>query len=276
MLAYLEAFGCAVCYGLGSVLQATSARQTPAGDRLEAAVLVRVTTRLPYLVGLALDFAGWGLSLLALDRLPLFAVQAVVASAIGVAVVVNSVLTKTWPGRARSQALVTLALGLVLLALAAGPGRARPPSVGFQVALWLGIPAVAAVGAWSARLGGKVAVTLLGVASGLGFGGTALCARALESAPSVWAVATHPLTAALLAYGALGIGLFAAALQRGSMTLALSCQYAAETVVPAAVGLAFLGDHARSGWEAGAWLGFAVTLVSVLWLAAVTTDVAAA
>ena len=76
-LAYLAAFGCALCYGVGSILQDIAAKRVEADSKLDARLLVRVTTQLPYVGGLGLDLVGWVLSLLALLRLPLFAVQAI-------------------------------------------------------------------------------------------------------------------------------------------------------------------------------------------------------
>ena len=48
--------------------------------------------------------------------------------------------------------------------------------------------------------------------------------------------------------------------------MATACQHAAMTIVPAAVGLAFLGDEARAGLEWLAFAGFVLTLASVLGL----------
>jgi hypothetical protein len=53
-------------------------------------------------------------------------------------------------------------------------------------------------------------------------------------------------------------------LQRGAVTAATAALFAAETVGPAAVGLAFLGDSARSGLAVVAAAGFVVTLGACL------------
>ena len=56
---------------------------------------------------------------------------------------------------------------------------------------------------------------------------------------------TDPVALALVAYGVLGILLFATALQRSSVTAVAALVFLVETVVPSAIGLFFLGDHAR-------------------------------
>jgi drug/metabolite transporter (DMT)-like permease len=260
-LAYLAAFGCALCYGVGSILQDIAAKRIEADTKLDARLLVRVTTQLPYIGGLVLDLAGWVLSLLALLRLPLFAVQAIAAGSIGVVVVLSSVISKVRPSRRQLAILGALGVGLIALAAAAAPDKPKSAPSWFGVAMWVGVVLIAAAGMLAARTStGDRAGALLGGLSGLAFGGAALCARALESHVHLSAVPGDPLTWALLAFGGLGIALYAAALQRGSVTIATACQYALETLVPSLIGLLVLGDSARDGLAGVAAIGFALTL----------------
>src|SRR5690606_11549965 len=76
-----------------------------------------------------------------------------------------------------------------------------------------------------------------------------------------------PLTWALVAHGALGIAFFAAALERGSVSVATASQYGAEVLVPSLVGLVFLGDRAREGRVGLAAAGFLLTLAGAVSLA---------
>jgi drug/metabolite transporter (DMT)-like permease len=260
-LAYLAAFGCALCYGVGSILQDIAAKRVEADSKLDARLLVRVTTQLPYVGGLGLDLVGWVLSLLALLRLPLFAVQAISASSIGVVVVLSAAITKVRPGRRQVAILAVLGVGLVALAATAAPDRPKAVGGAFTVVMWIGVLLIAAAGAVVARtLTGDRAGAVLGALSGLAFGGTALCARALEAHVKISSLPLDPLSWALLVFGALGVSLYAAALQRGSVTVATACQYALDTSVPAVVGLAVLGDHARNGLAGVAAVGFLLTL----------------
>lgn len=290
-LAYLAAFGCALCYGIGSLLQDLAAKRVaaeaasqpstdgsgfPPGDDAGATVvdarsMVRVTTRLPYLFGIGLDGLGWGLSLLALMRIPLFAVEAIAAGSIGVVVVGARVTDGVRPNRRQWLMLTGLTAGLVSLAVTAQPANATRVSTAFDVAMWVGVGVTGLV-AWRVmlRLTGDAAAGVLGALSGVAFGGTAICARALEADHGVMTVLTDPLAWAVLAYGPLGLVLFAGALQRGTVTVALSSQFATQTVVPALVGLLVLGDRSRPGQAPLAVAGFVVTTLAAVGLAWVT------
>jgi drug/metabolite transporter (DMT)-like permease len=263
--AYLAAFAGAICYGVGSVLQSASARRVRGADHLNPKGLLDVTTRLPYLAGLGLDLVGWVLVLVALQQLPLFAVQAISASSIGITVLLASVVLKAKPNRPQLASIALMAAGLVALALAAAPDDPEPVDRGFVVAVWIAIGFVAAAGAVAPRLAkGDKGASVLGIVSGLGYGGTAVCARALEADGGIGDVLRDPLTWAIIPYGILGIAFYAAALERGSVAVATASQYASETVVPSIIGLAFLGDHAREGLGWLAASGFVITVAAAV------------
>jgi hypothetical protein len=90
----------------------------------------------------------------------------------------------------------------------------------------------------------------------------------VEADPSWQRVLTDPAAWALLGYGALGLTVFAAALQRGSVTIAMAGQCAGETLLPAAIGVVMLGDAARSGAAPLAAVGFVIAVVAALSLVA--------
>ncbi len=271
LLAYLAAFGCAVSYGVGSVLQDMGAKSQKATDSLDAKGLMKVATQLPYMIGLGLDGFGFVLSLVALQFLPLFAVQAISAGSIGVTVLLAAVVLKSLPSRNQVGCLVLLGVGLLLLALTAAPDDPRKVSGAFTVGMWISVGVVGAMGVLAPRIArGDRGAALLGAISGLGYGGTAICARAIEADGSLWKALTEPLTYALILFGALGVVLFTSALQRGSVTVATACQYAAEVIVPSIIGLIWLGDRARNGQSVLAAAGFVLTLVAAVVLALVS------
>jgi hypothetical protein len=141
----------------------------------------------------------------------------------------------------------------------------------FTVAVWSGVLIVGVAGVVAPRwLGPHRASATLGALAGLAFGGTALCARAVETDSSLSAAASDPLSWALVAYGIMGLSFYAAALQRGSVTVATACLYAAETLAPSLVGLVVLGDHARSGLAPLAAVSFALTLAAAVALTLVS------
>jgi len=251
-LAYLAALACAVCYGVGSILEDVAAKR--------AADVAGAMKQPVYLAGLGLDLAGWLLSLFALQRLPLFAVQAAVASSVAVTVVLAAVVLHDAITRRQVIALVVMGAGLVLLAVSAAPDEPAAISDATTAALIGGVAIVGVLGWVAKSWPGDKAAGVLGALSGLGFGGTAVCARALEADGTLWGVLTDPLTIALLAYCALGLVLFTVALERGSVTVATASQYSSETVVPAIIGLLVLGDSARHGLVWAAVAGFVLTV----------------
>lgn len=263
----LWAAGAALCYGFASVLQAVSAARTRAATSLDPRLIVRLARQGPYVAGLALDAAGFAFDVLALRTLPLFLVQSVVAGSVGVTAVTARLVFGSRLRRRAVAALVALVGGLVLLSVAAEPGRAAPLS---QVGSWLllgsaGVLAGAAVAV--ARWWQATPVTLA-VLAGAGFAGVAVAARVLPAPRPLGHVFGEPAAWALVVFGGVAILLFASALQRGTVTAVSAVMFAVETVVPAVVGLTWLGDAVRPVMGPPlATAGFLVTLGSAVILA---------
>ena len=106
---------------------------------------------------------------------------------------------------------------------------------------------------------GYLAAPALGGLAGLAFALFGVAGRVLPHAPNV----ADPLSWAALAYIALGILLYGAALQRGAVTAVMASTTAVETIFPAMVGLA-LADGARAGLGPVAVLGFVMTTAATL------------
>jgi glucose uptake protein GlcU len=264
-LAYVFAFLTAICFGISALFEDAAAKSTPAANTSSAKSVLTVTTRLPFLAGMGLSLVGWTLSLLALQRLPLFAVQAILASSIGVVVLLDWVRTRKPIPRVQGILLVILGLGLVSLAVAAKPSGPGEIPRSLEIGIWITVGVLAVLWLALLRLGrGDRSAAILGAASGLAYGGTSLCARALETDSTVQGFVFHPLTIAILPFAGLGIATFAGALQRGSVAVATACQHATMTVVPSAIGLLVLDDRARSGFGLVAAAGFVFTIVAVV------------
>ncbi len=266
-LALTAAFGCAACYGVGSVLEQIGARREEAATTLDPRLLIRLAGQLPYLAGLGLDAVGWALSLVALRTLPLFLVQSAVAASIAVTAVVARLVLRTKLDTGDAIAIGVIVVGLIVLALAAAPDDARPVGALFRLLLVAGVP-VLAVGA-AALVKVEVERGALGLAavSGLAFSGTAIAGRVVAIPDDLLQVVREPVAWALVGYGLIGILVFSIALQRGSVTTTNAMLFAVETVVPTLVGLVFLGDRARAGrWPAMA-IGCAATIAGAVVLA---------
>ena len=267
-LAWLAAFATAICFGASALFEDRAAKRSAAPGAIPGATrsVLAATMSWSYVIGMVLSLGGWALSLLALQRLPLFAVQAIGASSIGLVVVAHRVQTRAAAPRRASLLLVGLGLGLVALTVSAEPDQPGTVGHAFDVGIWLGVGAVGVLAVVGFRASGDAASALLGAVSGLAYGGTALCARALQTDHTLRGLLLDPLTIALLPFAVLGVVTFAGALQRGSVSVATATQHAVMTVVPATVGLAVLGDHARPGFTAVAGAGFVLTIGSVLGL----------
>jgi hypothetical protein len=239
-LAWLAAVAGALAYGAGSVLQAAGARRAVAAGH----GLLGVARQWPYLAGLGCDLVAWLLSLLALRRLPLFAVQAILAGSLAVTVVLAAVALGVVPRRADTSAIVVIVGALVALAAAAGTEH-RGVHGGLDGLLLAGVPLVALGVAASGRRSSPVTT---GAAAGLAFGGAALCARAMPDPGGLAGILTEPLAWALLAYGVAGMLGYAHALEHGHVGPVTAALWVTEIIVPAIAGAAFLGDRARPGW----------------------------
>lgn len=267
MLALLGAALAAIAYGSATILQAVGVRRlavAPAGSSL----LDRCRLGWPYGVGLALDGLGFLLSIAALQSLPLFVVESMLASSVGVTALLAVLLLHVRLARREVLALVVAGIGLVLLAISAQQGPARE---------------IGSTGGW-AMLGGAVAVVavfaagladdraarssvLLAGAAGLGFGLTGIAARGLRVSDPWWHTLALPALWALVLGGAVAIVAYGFALDRGRTTTVAAITFAVETVIPAGIGLGWLGDSVRHGFAVVAVVGFAATLGGCLVLA---------
>ena len=259
-LALLAAAGIALSYGLATVLQSVGAKSTTTSEGLDPGLLVRLLRSVPYLVGLALDGAGFLLTVVALQSLPLFVVEAFTAGALAVTAVAAATWLKIPLSREEWIGVGAVVAGLVALGLSAGADE----DVALETwAKWL--PLGVALGLLlvtipAARIHGRAGVTVLGALAGFGFGLVGIATRTLESPITVTGLLTDPSTYGILAAGGLALLALATALQRGAVTQATAAMVVAETVIPSAIGLAFLGDRIRPGWEAVAGIGLIVAI----------------
>jgi drug/metabolite transporter (DMT)-like permease len=267
--ALVGAFGAAVLYGVGTVLQAAGLRR--AARSAATTPWARALAAWPYLLGLALDGLGFLASVAALRSLPLFVVQSAVASSVAVTAVLASVFLGGRLERSAMIALVVVGVGLLGLAAGAVEGRGVPlGGAGGRLLLLATVP-VAVLGLLASRLHARSAVPLLAVVAGLGFGGSAVAARVLRLTRPWLHELADPVLWALLVYSLIALVAFGLALQRGSVTVVAAVTFTVETVVPAAIGLMWLGDKVRPGTEWLTVVAFALTLGGSIRLARFAT-----
>lgn len=257
----------AVAYGIATVAQAIGVRRLAALPRPRRVTDV-ARAGWPYAAGLGLDGLGFLASIAALRRLPLFLVQSAIASSVAVTAVTGAVVLGTWLTRREWLAVAGVVVGLALLALTAVEGPAVHPGRGFGSAVTVALLLVAVLLGWGlARRGHPTSVPALAAAAGLGFGIVGVAARTLAVPNPLWHLLLHRHLWILATAGILGTVAYAAALERGSVTSVAAICFSVETLLPAAVGLAWLGDRVHPGWWPLASLGFLVALGGCLTLA---------
>ncbi|MGW1881037.1 hypothetical protein [Streptomyces sp. NPDC001970] len=261
----LCALASSVCYGLATVFQAVAARAVvdPATTSgVDPALFLRAVRQWRYLVGLCLDGAGFALQIVALRLIPIYAVSAALAASLAVTAVSATRVLSVRLGRTEWAAVGVVCAGLGMLGLASGPeGQASAPPELKWVLLATSV-AVLLIGVAAGRLPGRARALVLGLGAGIGFGVPEVAVRLLDSVDF-----TSPALYALLLGGAAGFLLLTSAFARGSVTTATAGLVLAETLIPSAVGVIWLGDRTREGLAWLAITGFALSVVGALTLA---------
>lgn len=275
VVSLLAALLSAVCYGIASVLQAISVRAASrrsvaqvgeAGQGVDAGLLVRMLHQGMFLGSMALDLLGFVAQIVALRRLPLFAVQAIIAANLAVTAVVAAWLMHARLALREWLAVAGVVVGVGLLSLSAGAEGAARVGSPFELGLIVAVAGVGVAGFAVARLPNPYRTPALGAVAGLGYGVVAVAARILPGF-GVLQLVKSPASYTLAAAGILSFLLYATALEGGSVTTATAAVILAETAPPALVGVIFLGDTTRHGLTAVAAVGFVLAVVCALLLA---------
>ena len=267
----------ALCYGVAAVMQAMAVRSasrrkagatggSSALGRVDPGLVLRMLHQWPFIASLALDLIGFGAQLVALRRLPLFAVQAMIASNLAVTAVVAAWLMHLELAWREWLAVAGVVVGVGMLGSSAGEHVVSGVSGEFKLALILAVAGIALAGVASSRLPAPARTPVLGAIAGLGYGVLAVAARVLPGF-SPQHLVRDPAAYALAAAGVVSFMLYATALEDGSVTVATAAVVLAETTPPAVVGIMFLGDHTRPGLGGVAVLGFSLAVVCAVALA---------
>ncbi|MEU9127246.1 hypothetical protein AB0D08_03850 [Kitasatospora sp. NPDC048540] len=261
----------ALLAGLATVLEALGTRRAARGrdaaaSGAGAAALVGAVRQWPFLAGVVLDVLSFVAELVALERLPLYVVEAMLSSALAVTAVGAAALLQVRLRRIEWTAVLAVCAGLAVLAVTAGREGSGKGDLTLRV-----VTLVATVGllgaAWAAsRLPAGSRATVLGLVAGLEFGLVGVAVRVLPSL-DVGSLFTEPSAYAVAIGGIGGFVALTAAVEKGSVTAATAAMVITETVGPAAVGVLVLGDRTRTGAVPAAVAGFVVAVAGVLMLA---------
>ena len=258
LVSLIAAVLAALCYGVASVMQAVAVREasnrSPAqagAGGIDAGLVPRMLHQWRFVASMGIDLLGFIAQLVALQRLPLFAVQAMVAANLAVIAVLATVVIGATLSLREWLAVGGVVAGVGLLGSSAGAEGAPPAGGAFKIALIVATAALGLAGLIAARVLRDPARTLvLGTVAGFGFGAVGIAARVLNGfAPLT--LLRDPAAYAVAAAGIVSFVFYATALEGGSVTVATSAVVLAETLPPALVGVLFLGDTTRPGLDPG-------------------------
>lgn len=263
----------ALFYGIAAVMQAVAVREASkrppedaAAGGVDPGLLPRMLRQWRFVASLCLDTLGFVAQLIALRRLPLFAVQAMVASNLAVTAVFASLIIGVKLSWREWLAVTGVVAGVGLLGSSAGAEGATAAGAVFKLALIVAVAGLALCGLAAARFRDPARTLMLGVVAGLGYGVLGIAARVLNGfAPLV--LLKDPAAYAVAAAGIVSFVFYATALEGGSVTVATAAVVLAETLPPALIGVMFLGDTTRPGLAPAALAGFLLAVASAVILA---------
>jgi len=278
LVSLVAAVVAALCYGVASVMQAVAVREASnrtiaevhdsvgPGTGVDPGLLPRMLHQWRFVASVAIDTLGFLAQLVALQRLPLFAVQAMVAANLAVIAVLSSVVIKVALSWREWLAVTGVVAGVSLLGSSAGAEGAHQASAAFKIALIIATAVLGLLGLIAARLRDPARTLLLGTVAGLGYGVLGVAARVLTGFGPLTLI-RDPAAYAVIAGGIISFVFYATALEGGGVTVATAAVVLAETLPPALIGVIFLGDTTRRGLAPVAVIGFAVAVASALALA---------
>ena len=262
----------ALFYGIASVMQAIAVREASnrppadAGGRVDPGLVPRMLRQWRFVASLLLDTLGFIAQLVALQRLPLFAVQAIVAANLAVTAVLASLLIGAALSWREWAAVTGVVAGVGLLGSSAGPEGATAAGAVFKLALIVAVAGLGVCGLAAARFREPMRTLLLGTVAGFGYGLIGIAARVLNGFEPL-TLLRDPAAYAVAAAGIVSFVFYATALESGSVTVATAAVVLAETLPPAIIGVMFLGDRTRPGLEPAAIAGFLLAVASAVMLA---------
>ena len=263
----------ALFYGIASVMQAIAVREASnrphadaAGGGVDPGLVPRMLRQWRFVASLLLDTLGFIAQLVALHRLPLFAVQAIVASNLAVIAVLASLLMGAALSWREWAAVTGVVAGVGLLGSSAGAEGATHPGAVFKLALIVAVAGLGVCGIVAARFREPMRTLLLGTVAGFGYGLIGIAARVLNGFEPL-TLLRDPAAYAVAAAGIVSFVFYATALEGGSVTVATAAVVLAETLPPAIIGVMFLGDRTRPGLGPAAIAGFLLAVASAVMLA---------
>ncbi|ALE75600.1 putative integral membrane protein [Pseudonocardia sp. Ae168_Ps1] len=230
-----------LCSTVAAILQADAARR---GGRTSA-----VLTRPRFIGGIGMDVVTWLCMVVALQFIPIFAVQATLAGAIAMTALYARWFRGEWLRPVHRLAIGCSIVGLALVAGSAGTER-KEAVTGYGTTVAVLVAALVAVMVATLATNRTTRPWPPAVLAGLGLGGGSVCIRAMHVSEgvSVSGLLAEPLVYLLLGMAATGLYNYARALQLGDIATVTALYMVVQVVVPGLVGITLLDDTVRPGF----------------------------
>lgn len=262
LLGICAALGAAVIYGGASILQAMGSRQVQASAHFDPLLVFVLLRRPAYVASLVMMCTGFLLHLVALQHLPLYLAQSVIAASLAVTAVLAVTVYGERLHGTEWAAVAAVIGGLALLTAAGGTAGSDTATPALKLALVLIVGIIVAGGVVAARVHTRSGTASLGLLAGLGYAVVGVSGRVLP--PIGLGMLGSPVLYTLGLGGGLAFLLYSQALQRGAVTTVTGPMIAVQTAVPSLVGVLLLDDAVRSGWGVVALAGFALAAAGTL------------
>jgi drug/metabolite transporter (DMT)-like permease len=264
VLGYVLAVAAAAMNAVAAVLQRKAERDEPTSRAFSVGLLLDVVRRPAWLTGIVAVVVSFAFEAVALTVSPVSVVQPLLVSELPMTLLLASIVFRRRIAARDWWSVAALAVGLAVFSFCLAPTGGRP----LAAPLWAWIVGLTACLALSGVLtvagsrtkGGRRAA-LLGLATGIGFGTTAVLVAATGAAATGGIV---PMlltwqTYALVVIGPLSFFLLQNTLQAGALVASQPGMTLSNPLLAMAWGLAVFGEHARGGgWVAGEVVGMAL------------------
>ena len=247
VIAVIAAIAAGCMFAVGSVLQQSAARETPAEESLSWRLLVDLAHRPRWLLGIGSDVVSFALQALALAFGPLALVQPLAVTGLLFAVPLavrrrgRRLHSREWLGT------IAVAGGLAAFLTAASPSEGLPQTTPWRWFLILvAVAGVMALGIGLGRLsGGTLRPTMYGVAAATAFG---LLAALTKASTHLLSEGAAPFFTAWQPYGMAVVAILGAivqqsAFQAGPLPASLPVMDAVEPTVAVFIGVFAFNEH---------------------------------
>nr|WP_223205477.1 EamA/RhaT family transporter [Gordonia jinghuaiqii] len=222
----------------------------------------------PFLIGFVFDIVGFVCTIASARLIPLFLSQTIISARLVATALLAMVVLKVRLALRDWISGAVVVASLILLAVSAGR-EGVDHTAWMRWAVLVAGPALILLGLIVMRRLRTHIAAATGLIAGAVFGVMAVASRILDGLDplDLSVLFTDPALYALLISGIGGFYLFTVALQTGSVNGAAAALVVGQTVLPGAVGIAFLGDVTRTGWGPVAIVAFIAAVLGGMVLA---------